>query len=150
VAIDFFTVATVPLRRYYVLFVIEIGLRRVYLVGEEVVGFSLQGARPLRDEPGGPERVMGLPSAKTMLPPDHEPYQDLRRQVEAWLPDMQRILGVPTERLPILWDTDFLLGPPTADGDETYVLCEINASCITPFPPEAPARLAAAVTRLLA
>jgi hypothetical protein len=125
------------------------GLRRVYLVVDDVVGFSLQGAGTLLDQPGGPERVMGLPSPKTMLPPDHEPYQHLRRQVEAWLREMQRILAVPTERLPFLWDADFLLGPATADGDDTYVLCEINASCITPFPPEAPARLAAAVTRLL-
>jgi len=40
--------------------------------------------------------------------------------------------------------------PKTADGDDTYVLCEINASCITPFPPEAPAKIAARAVHMLA
>jgi hypothetical protein len=126
------------------------GLTRVYLVAGEVVGFSLQGAGELVQKPGGPQQVMGLPSPKTMFPPDHEDYHELRRQVGIWLPEMQRTLALPAERLPILWDIDFLLGSPTPNGDDTYVLCEINASCITPFPPETPARLAAVVNGLLA
>ena len=39
-------------------------------------------------------------------------------------------------------DADFLLGPPVEDGTDTYVLCEINCSCVTPFPPEAPDHIA--------
>jgi hypothetical protein len=63
---------------------------------------------------------------------------------------MQRLVGVGTERLPVLWDADFLLGPRTPAGEDTYVLCEINASCVTPFPPEAPEALSrAAVDRLV-
>jgi hypothetical protein len=36
-----------------------------------------------------------------------------------------------------LWDCDFLLGPKTASGADTYVLCEINASSVSPFPESA-------------
>jgi hypothetical protein len=36
-----------------------------------------------------------------------------------------------------LWDCDFLLGPKTASGADTYVLCEINASSVSPFPASA-------------
>jgi hypothetical protein len=55
---------------------------------------------------------------------------------------MQRLFGVPTGRLPALWDCDFILGPPDDSVRDTYVLCEINASCITPYPPEAATALA--------
>jgi hypothetical protein len=55
---------------------------------------------------------------------------------------MMTTLVLERSRLPVLWDADFLFGPKTANGEDTYVLCEINASCITPFPPEAPAKIA--------
>ena len=73
--------------------------------------------RPLLGTPAAADRVMGLPSPKTMLPPDEPSLGELRRQVETeWVPAMQQVVGVPTERLPVLWDADFLLGPgrPTA------------------------------------
>lgn len=49
--------------------------------------------------------------------------------------------GLPPERLPLLRDCDFLLGErasgaPSAHGTpERYVLCEINVSSVSPFPP---------------
>jgi len=46
--------------------------------------------------------------------------------------------------LPVLWDCDFLLGPKDAAGQDTYVLCEINASSVSPFPDSAVAPIAAA------
>ena len=51
--------------------------------------------------------------------------------------------------LPILWDADFLYGDPTVDGDDTYMLCEINASSVLPFPPGVPHALAEAVAARL-
>jgi hypothetical protein len=119
------------------------GLIRVYLVAHRVVGFATQSAQTLLDTPETAANVMGLPSAKTMFRPDDDRLAVLRHQVEGvWVPDMQRLLGVPTGRLPALWDCDFILGPPDDGGQDTYVLCEINASCITPYPPEAAAALA--------
>ncbi len=57
---------------------------------------------------------------------------------------MQRMLDIKTQQLPVLWDCDFLLGPKNAAGDDTYVLCEINASSVSPFPDSAVAPVAAA------
>jgi hypothetical protein len=121
------------------------GLIRVYLVGDEVVGYARQTADSLLVEPADAARVMGLPSPKEMLPARHPPFQRLRETFEhEWLPAMQRIVGITTDRLPLLWDADFLLGPTTSEGSDSYVLCEINASCVTPFPPEAIDRVATA------
>src|SRR5262249_19285333 len=118
-----------------------------YLVTDEIVGFAIQGPGDLVHEPNGADRIMGLPAPKTMFPPDHPRFRSLREQLEHdWLPSMQERVNVPTNQLPALWDIDFLLGPKTDDGNDAYVLCEINASCVTPFPPEAPARVADAVT----
>ena len=36
--------------------------------------------------------------------------------------------GIDAASLPIIWDADFLYGPRTASGEDTYVLCEINVS----------------------
>jgi hypothetical protein len=47
---------------------------------------------------------------------------------------MQQRLGIAVSDLPVLWDTDFLYGAKDASGDDTYVLCEINVSCVSPFP----------------
>jgi hypothetical protein len=121
------------------------GLIRSYLVANEVVGFAIQGPGDPVLEPNGAERIMGLPAPKTMFPPDDSQFASLRQQIETqWLPAMQHRLEITTARLPALWDIDFLLGPNTANGDDTYILCEINASCITPFPPEVPSKLARA------
>jgi hypothetical protein len=58
---------------------------------------------------------------------------------------MQRLLGIDTVELPVLWDCDFLLGPRTDAGEDTYVLCEINVSSVSPFP-EAAVELVAQAT----
>ena len=44
--------------------------------------------------------------------------------------------------LPMIWDADFMLGPPGADGAESYVLGEINVSSVFPIPEEAPVEIA--------
>ena len=44
--------------------------------------------------------------------------------------------------LAVIWDIDFLYGPKTADGEDTYVLCEINVSSVFPIPDQAPAEIA--------
>jgi hypothetical protein len=36
--------------------------------------------------------------------------------------------------LPVIWDADFMFGPKNADGTDTYVLCEMNMSCVSPYP----------------
>jgi hypothetical protein len=120
------------------------GICRCYLVRREVVGFC----RQLPAEGADPARVFGLPSAKTMYPPDEPRFATLRARMEhEWVPAMQAIVGVDDDELPLLWDADFLFGDPPSDGSERFVLCEINVSAVTPFPPEAPPKIADAVRR---
>jgi hypothetical protein len=62
-----------------------------------------------------------------------------------WVPAMQALLNIPTASLPALWDADFLFGPRTEDGVDTYILCEINASSVAPYPDSAGPKVAGAV-----
>jgi hypothetical protein len=78
-------------------------------------------------------------------PPSIQAFQPLKRQLEQeWVPAMQRLLDIDTDRLPVLWDCDFLLGPKRESGEDTYVLCEINVSSVSPFPDSALALIAGA------
>jgi len=49
----------------------------------------------------------------------------------------QNLLEIDADNLPILWDCDFLLGPKKENGEDTYVLCEINVSSVAPYPASA-------------
>ena len=57
--------------------------------------------------------------------------------------------GVDRQSLPIIWDADFLYGPPTTSGEDTYVLCEINVSSCFAVPDQAPAAIASLVLKRL-
>lgn len=57
---------------------------------------------------------------------------------------MKEVLGLDRDALPVIWDADFLYGPQTAGGEDTYVLCEVNVSAVWPFPPMAADTVAAA------
>jgi glutathione synthase/RimK-type ligase-like ATP-grasp enzyme len=127
------------------------GMIRCYLVKGEVVGFARQyptqpSATGNAADPSAARRVFGLPSHKTMYPPNDPTLRALRTKLESeWVPSMQTLVDVDTDALPALWDADFLLGPRDDSGNDTYVLCEINVSAVLPFPAEAPAKLALAV-----
>jgi hypothetical protein len=138
------------------------GIIRCYLVRDQVAGFARQyppGLSPEEraakglalDEEVPAGTLMGLPSAKTMYPPEEPLFARLRLLVEQeWVPGMQAILSLDTGKLPALWDADFLFGPKTAKGYDSYVLCEINASSVTPFPPEAVPLLARVTAQAVA
>ena len=129
------------------------GLVRCYLVQDAVVGFALQNA-PARDAGVTPDvpapSVLGVPSPKTMVPPDHPPFRYLRDRVEReWVPALRAVLAMDLVDLPMLWDVDLIRGAPTASDPDPYVLCEINASSVVPYPPETPAAVARAVRERL-
>ena len=65
----------------------------------------------------------------------------------SWVTLLRERVGLPRDRLPLLWDCDFMLGEPADDGAERFVLCEINVSSVSPFPPSAIAPLVEAVRR---
>lgn len=64
--------------------------------------------------------------------------QLLKRLLEQeWVPAIRRRLDIDTHELPVVWDCDVLLGPKHESGEDTYVLCEINVSSVSPFPDSA-------------
>jgi len=122
------------------------GMVRCYLVQDKVVGFGHQAINALFPAPpGAPPSEAPQPGPRLYHPPTVPEFQALRRKVEQqWVPEMQQILGIDTESLPVLWDCDFLFGPKNLSGEDTYVLCEINASSVAPYPETAPPHVAAA------
>src|SRR5262249_15596876 len=84
----------------------------------------------------------------TMYDAGEPEFATLRVLLEQdWVPALCDLVGLHDRDLPMLWDADFLYGPRTDDGVDTYLLCEINASSVIPFPPRAPAKVASAVER---
>jgi hypothetical protein len=120
------------------------GMVRCYLVEGRVEGFGLQAVNALYPAaPGAPSESAPAPGPRLYHPPTLPAYQSLKRQLEQeWIPALQRLLDIDDESLPVLWDCDFLLGPKTALGADSYVLCEINASSVAPFPESAVAPVA--------
>ena len=117
------------------------GMVRCYLSQDEVVGFCHQWPRGLLEA----EQVKAARASSAMVGADEPEYQRLRDHMQReWLPKMIGILGIDRDSLPVIWDADFLYGPKTASGDDTYVLCEINVSAVWPFPPMAARTVAAA------
>ncbi|MDQ0547488.1 hypothetical protein QO001_006447 [Methylobacterium brachiatum] len=120
------------------------GMIRCYVSGDRVAGFGHQLVRALAPPEAGsaPRRLYsGL---------NDERFQRLRVLLERdWIPQMTQRLDLGPNDLPVIWDADFLLGPKDAAGQDTYVLCEINASSVFPMPDEAPDALAATTLRRL-
>jgi hypothetical protein len=115
------------------------GMIRCYLVHDKVAGFGYQAVNALVPAPpGAPPTEAPQPGPRLYHPATMPEGQRLKRMLEQeWVPAVQRLLEIETEQLPILWDCDFLLGPPLPDGADTYVLCEINCSSVAPYPESA-------------
>ncbi|QUD88220.1 Cj0069 family protein [Phenylobacterium montanum] len=126
------------------------GLIRCYMTQNRVIGFSEQFPRNLAiGEPDLPS--FGMAREKTMHDEAAPRFQGLRRSMEQdWTPGLQALLGIETRDLPVLWDADFLYGPKTAAGDDSFVLCEINVSCVVPYPLTAVDAIAGAAKALAA
>ena len=127
------------------------GMVRCYLVRDRVAGFGLQAINALHPAPAGsaPDEAP-LPSTRTYHPPDLPHLQGLKRKLETdWVPELQRCCAVPGDRLPLLWDCDFLPGEASGSGEERFVLCEINVSSVAPYPDSAIAPLVEETVRAL-
>jgi hypothetical protein len=122
------------------------GLIRVYMTHDQVVGFTHQYPRGLMPPDEAPptqasSKVFELPSAHR--------FAGLRARMESeWMPQLQQTLQLDTNVLPVIWDADFLYGAKTKSGDDTYVLCEINASSTFAFPGHAMPIVARAVRQI--
>jgi len=120
------------------------GMVRAYLVADLVAGFGHQAVNALYPARGD----QPAPAAGPRLYHDAgDPrFEDLKTRLESgWLEQLRVCVGLPQERLPLLWDMDFIPSEPSADGSPRYVLCEINVSSVSPFPPSAIAPLVQAL-----
>ena len=115
------------------------GMIRCYLVHEKVAGFGHQAINALFPAPSGALPAEApQPGPRLYHPPTKPEFQALKNKLEhEWVQAIQQLLEIDTESLPILWDCDFLLGPKDESGEDTYVLCEINASSVAPYPESA-------------
>jgi hypothetical protein len=115
------------------------GMVRCYLVHDKVTGFGVQTINALYPAPAGaPPETAPLPTPRIYHPPTLESCQPLKQKLEQeWIPQLKQLFNIDTPMLPVIWDCDFLLGPKDAEGHDTYVLCEINVSSVSPFPDSA-------------
>jgi len=114
---------------------------RAYLVEDRVAGFGHQAINALHPE-------AAQPGPRLYHGPDLLGFQALRHELErAWVTQLRERVGLAQERLPLLWDCDFMLGEAVPDEPQRFVLCEVNVSSVSPFPPSCMAPLVEAVTR---
>jgi hypothetical protein len=124
------------------------GMVRAYLVEGRVTGFGVQAVNALY--PGAPGQAAPPAGPRLYHGPELPQFQRLKTLLETeWLELLRTRVGLPPEQLPLLWDCDFMLGEPDASGDR-YVLCEINVSSVSPFPPASIPAIALAVRARLA
>ena len=115
------------------------GMVRCYLVHGQVAGFGHQAINALcPSPPGSPSGAAPATTQRLYHPPSMPQFQAIKREMETrWVPQLQGLFNIDTASLPIIWDCDFLLGEKDDTGADTHVLCEINVSCVSPFPDSA-------------
>lgn len=125
------------------------GMVRAYLVEGRVAGFGHQAINALY--PRKPGEPAPTPGPRIYHPADLPQFQSLRRVLEAdWVEQLCNCVGLAHEQLPMLWDCDFMFGDTAPDQPERFVLCEINVSSVSPFPPSAIVPMVSAVKVRLA
>ncbi|MDO1449617.1 Cj0069 family protein [Rhodocytophaga aerolata] len=115
------------------------GMVRCYVSGNKVAGFGYQEIVALYE--------IAINGVKTSLPPSKRYYftqncglfNDLKQIMEnSWIPQLQKSLAISSDRMPVIWDADFFINDSNHNmAVGKYTLCEINVSCVSPFPPSA-------------
>jgi hypothetical protein len=120
------------------------GMIRCYVGVDKVVGFGHQLIKALLPPPPeGANSPAAEPGPRIMHPATAPEFQVLRaRMDDEWIPQLVRLPGIDRASLPIIWDADFLYGPRTDAGEDSFVLCEINVSSVFAIPDQAPAAIA--------
>lgn len=123
------------------------GMTRVYMVRDRVAGFGHQAVVALH-----PADTAGraVPTSPRLYSGADDPrFQVLRTHLEGdWLELLMREVDIDRTALPLLWDADFLFGDRVGEG-ERFVLCEINASSVSPYPETAVEPLVGATVRAI-
>jgi hypothetical protein len=121
---------------------------RAYLCGAKVAGFGYQEIVALHPVTPQDDFTRQQPSRRYYYTEDCILFQRLRVLLETeWIPALQKLRKLPDDELPLLWDVDFFFGEAP---DPAFILCEINVSCVSPFPESAISPLIAELGRRLA
>ena len=113
------------------------GMIRCYLIHNQVIGFSTQ----MPAAPGD----FAMANEKTMYEASETRFALLKTKMESeWVPALQQLFSIDTDSLPAIWDADFLYGPKNDQGQDSFVLGEINVSAVFPFPESAVGKVAQA------
>jgi hypothetical protein len=119
------------------------GMLRAYLVEDRVAGFGHQAINALH-----PDEAQ--PGPRLYHDADWPGGQALKAQLESgWLTQLCECVGLGREHLPLLWDCDFMIGESAPGEAPRWVLCEINVSSVSPFPPSATGGIVEALRRRL-
>jgi hypothetical protein len=127
------------------------GITRIYMVKDRIGGFGHQEINALFPAPEGnsPEEAPA-PGPRLYYPPDEPRFQPIgEKMTGVWLDQLKECLELSYAELPLLWDADLMLGPKDEDGADTYVLCEINVSSVSPYPDWANPIIAATLGQIL-
>jgi hypothetical protein len=111
------------------------GMVRCYLSGTKVAGFGYQEINALYEL----NDTRFLPGRRFYFTENCGLFHDLAAIMEnKWIHQLQKSLSIDDDMLPVIWDADFFINDPGInDIDGKYMLCEINVSCVSPFPPSA-------------
>jgi hypothetical protein len=109
------------------------GMVRCYLSGSKVSGFGYQEVNALFPVVNG---IYKKPGQRFYYSEECALFADLKNIMENnWVLQLQEITGIRADILPVIWDADFFINKINTDKtNEKYSLCEINASCVSPFP----------------
>ena len=109
------------------------GMVRCYLCGDKVAGFGYQEVNALYPVINS---VFRKPSPRYYFSENCGLFADLRQAMEGkWVARLQEVARLHNELLPVIWDADFFINKINAEQTgQRYSLCEINVSCVSPFP----------------
>jgi hypothetical protein len=113
------------------------GMVRCYVAGTKVAGFGYQEVNALYELNNDTAGTYFPPSKRYYFSENCGLFNDLKETMETlWIPQLQQRLSLPGESMPVIWDADFFINS-IDKGVNKYTLCEINVSCVSPFPPGA-------------
>ena len=110
---------------------------RCYLSGVKVAGFGYQEINALYELNHHSGMINASPGKRYYFTENCGLFSDLKILMEdSWIPQLQELQAIPKEIMPVIWDAGFFINKTNGETRK-YSLCEINVSCVSPFPPSA-------------
>jgi hypothetical protein len=128
------------------------GMVRCYVSGTRVAGFGYQEINALYEIDDKGVASFIPPGKRYYFTENCGLFSDLKKIMEGrWIPELQTLLDIPDNKMPVIWDADFFINSISSSSPiGKYTLCEINVSCVSPFPPSAISYMVADVANRIA